>query len=145
VLGLSFGALSWLELDRLATFRWKATLASGSTQDRAMATKTLSRRGAKNFRDAELRGVDLRGADLGGADLRQANLEGANLSGSNLSNADLTGAKLAGSDLSRADLFSSQAGSAEGFRRARCDKLTTMPRDWTCAGGRPVPARDAKN
>jgi hypothetical protein len=142
VMAMVFGALSALELDRLATIRWRTTLASGKPDERAAATKALSRRGQKDLRGVELPKVDLRGADLGSANLSRANLEGANLTGANLAEANLTGARLAGANLQRADLSSSRAADAVGLQQAHCDGFTLFPGSWSCAGGHPTNARE---
>jgi hypothetical protein len=140
--GVVLAALFPLELDRLVILRWKLTLAHGSEEGRAKATRLLARSGARNLSGAELAGADLARADLGRADLRNADLRRANLAGANLAEADLRRADLREADLRGATLLSSNAFEAVGFAAARCSRSTAMPSGWICADGHPTSARD---
>ncbi|MEV0011470.1 pentapeptide repeat-containing protein [Streptomyces sp. NPDC047973] len=97
---------------------------------------TVSRRGKRGRRGADLMGAGLQGADLRGAELRGAWLIAADLRRADLREAELIGADLRDADLSGADLSSarfltqSQVNAAKGDADTKLPAFLTRPEHW---------------
>ncbi|WP_327330326.1 pentapeptide repeat-containing protein [Streptomyces sp. NBC_01208] len=101
---------------------------------------TVSRRGTRSRRGADLVGARLKGADLRGAELRGAYLIAADLRGADLRRAELIGADLRDADLSGADLTGAlfltqaQVNAARGNAATKLPDSLARPPHWATNG-----------
>ena len=130
-----------VEPERVVLLRWTYTLGHGSAVQRAQVARNLARQAYRSLDGVDLSLADLSKADLNRASQRKANLKQANQTGPSLQEASQEGAHQSQANLDEADLFGSSIAQAAGWAEAHCTASTAMPQGWSCAGGRPAPAR----
>jgi hypothetical protein len=122
----------------------RGDVAGATSAERAAELRSKRASGQTQFPRLDLGGASLDGMNLREVLLDGSSLRGASCKGTDLSRASLINVDVTDADLSGAKLEGIMPGYLVGWRAARCDQATVMPRDWLCEGGHPRPRSDAK-